>query len=101
MAVLTVRNVPDEVQRALREQAAKYGRSAEAEVRGSLRAALLPAQRVRLGDALASLGRELSLTEEDVAALDAMRDRSPAEERGPGNQRLDNQEGCEAPSCAP
>ncbi|MFB9619792.1 FitA-like ribbon-helix-helix domain-containing protein [Brooklawnia cerclae] len=33
MAVLTVRNVPDEVHRALRVQAAEHGRSTEAEVR--------------------------------------------------------------------
>ena len=39
----------------------------------------MPAQRIRLGDALASLGRDLALTDEDVAALDAMRDRTPAE----------------------
>lgn len=33
MAVLTVRNVPDEVHRALRLLAAQHGRSTEAEVR--------------------------------------------------------------------
>ena len=30
------------------------------------------------GDALASLGRELALSDDDVAALDAVRDRTPA-----------------------
>ncbi|MFV0372970.1 FitA-like ribbon-helix-helix domain-containing protein, partial [Microbacterium sp.] len=38
MAVLTVRNVPDEVHRALRVRAAEHGRSAEAEVREILSA---------------------------------------------------------------
>jgi plasmid stability protein len=79
MAVLTVRNVPDEVHRALRVRAAEHGRSAEAEVREILSAALVPSQRLLLGDALASLGRDLALTDDDVAALDAMRDRTPAE----------------------
>jgi plasmid stability protein len=35
MAMLTVRNLPDDVHRALRVQAALYGRSTEAEVRQS------------------------------------------------------------------
>ena len=79
MAVLTVRNVPDEVHRALRVRAAQHGRSAEAEVREILSAALVPSQRLLLGEALASLGRELALTDNDVAALDAARDRTPAD----------------------
>lgn len=79
MAILTVRNVPDEVHRALRVRAAKHGRSAEAEVREILSAALVPAQRILLGDALASLGRDLALTDDDIAALDAVRDQTPAE----------------------
>lgn len=61
------------------ERAAEHGRSAEAEVREILSAALVPPQRLRLGDALSSLGRDLALTDDDVAALDAVRDRSPAE----------------------
>ncbi|MBI4615381.1 MAG: DNA-binding protein [Planctomycetes bacterium] len=43
MGQLTVRNVDDEVVRALRVRAAHHGRSAEAEVREILRHALLPA----------------------------------------------------------
>lgn len=79
MAILTVRNVPDEVHRALRLRAAEHGRSAEAEVREILSAALVPRERVLLGDALASLGRDLELTDDDIAALDAAHDRTPAE----------------------
>lgn len=78
MAVLTVRNLPDEVRRALRVRAAKHGRSVEAEVREIIAAAVLPAHRILLGDALAALGRELALSDDDIAALDAVRDRTPA-----------------------
>jgi plasmid stability protein len=46
MAVLTVRNVPDEVHRALRVRAAKHGRSTEAEVREILAAVVKPEKRV-------------------------------------------------------
>jgi antitoxin FitA len=76
MASITVRNVPDEVHRALRVLA---GRSAEAEIRRILERAVKPAKRVRLGDALAALGRKVGLTDEDVAIIDQTRDRSPAE----------------------
>lgn len=79
MAVLTIRNVPDEVHRALRVRAAEHGRSAEAEVREILSAALVPARRVLVGDALAALGRDLALTDDDIAVLDAVRDQTPAE----------------------
>ncbi len=79
MAVLTVRNVPDDVHRALRVQAAQHGRSTEAEVREILAAAVKPEKRVRMGEALASIGRKVGLTNEDVAAIDSVRDRTPAE----------------------
>lgn len=36
MAMLTVRNLPDKVHRALRVRAARHGRSTEAEVRAIL-----------------------------------------------------------------
>ena len=78
MASITVRNVPDEVHRALRVRAAHHGRSTEAEIREILEKAVKPAKRVRLGDALATLGREIGLTDEDVATIDQMRDKSPA-----------------------
>ncbi len=78
MASITVRNVPDEVHRALRVLAAQNGRSAEAEIREILERAVKPAERVRLGDALAALGREVGLTDDDIAALEQTRDTSPA-----------------------
>jgi antitoxin FitA len=79
MAVLTVRNVPDEVHRALRMRAARHGRSTEAEVRDILKAAVKPQTRVRMGDALAALGREIGLTDEEMAIMERARDKTPAE----------------------
>ena len=79
MAILTVRNVPDDVHRALRLRAAQHGRSTESEVREILANAVKPEQRVRLGDALAALGREVGLTDEDFSVFDQVRDKTPAE----------------------
>jgi len=79
MAVLTVRNVPDEVHRALKLRAAQHGHSTEAEVREILSSAVKPEKRVRLGDALAALGRKVGLTNEDLAIFDQTRDKTPAE----------------------
>lgn len=79
MATLTVRNVPEEVHRALRLRAAEHGRSAEAEIRDILETALRPGDRARLGDELAALGRKIGLTNEDFGVFDDLRDRTPAE----------------------
>ena len=79
MAMLTVRNLPDEVHRALRVQAALHGQSTEAEVREILAAAVKPPSRVLLGDALAALGRQVGLTNEDVAVLQQSQDQTPAQ----------------------
>jgi antitoxin FitA len=68
-----------EVHRALRVRAAQHGRSAEAEIRDILERGVKTAKRVRLGDALAALGRKVGLTDEDIAAIDQTRDKSPAE----------------------
>ena len=78
MAMLTVRNLPDDVHRALRVQAALHGRSTEAEVREILAIAVKPEARVRMGDALAALGRKIGLTNEDFAAFDRVSDEMPA-----------------------
>ncbi len=79
MAMLTVRNLPDDVHRALRVRAAQNGRSAEAEVREILSVVVKPATRLRIGDALAALGSKIGLTNEDVELLNQVRDRTPAE----------------------
>lgn len=78
MPSITVRNVPAEVHRALRVRAARHGRSAEAEIRDILERAVKPERRVRLGDALASLGRKIGLTNEDFAVFERVRDKTPA-----------------------
>lgn len=79
MAMLTVRNLPDEVHRALRVQAALHGHSTEAEVREILATAVKPESRVRLGDALAALGRKIGLVNEDFQILNQARVKMPAE----------------------
>ena len=79
MVMLTVRNLPDDVHRALRVQAARHGRSTEAEVREILAAAVKPETRVRLGEALAALGRKVGLTNEDFEVFQHVRDKTPAE----------------------
>ncbi|MFP3756549.1 Antitoxin FitA [compost metagenome] len=79
MPMLTVRNVPDEVHRALRMRAAEHGRSTEAEVREILERAVKSEQRVRMGDALAALGQRAGLTNDDFAVFDTQRDKAPAE----------------------
>lgn len=78
MAMLTVRNLPDEVHRALRVRAAQHGHSTEAEVRAILAMVVTPASRVRMGDALAAIGRKIGLTNEDVESMEHGRDKSPA-----------------------
>ena len=78
MAMLTVRNLPDAVHRALRVRAARRGHSMEAEVRGILESAVTPAGRVKLGSLLAEVGRQAKLTDEEFAVFEQVRDKSPA-----------------------
>ena len=70
MAVITVRNLSDEVHRALRLRAAQNGRSTESEVREILASAVIPEQRVRMGTAMAAVARKNELTNKDVLALE-------------------------------
>jgi plasmid stability protein len=79
MAMLTVRNLPDDVHRALRVRAAQHGHSTEAEVREILAMAVKPESRVRVGDALAALGRQIGLSNEDFEIFDQAKDKTPAE----------------------
>lgn len=78
MAMLTVRNLSEEVHRALRVRAAQHGHSMEAEVREILESAVAPEDRVKLGDALAALGREIGLTNKDFEVFEQVRDKTPA-----------------------
>jgi plasmid stability protein len=79
MAVLTVRNLPDEVHRALRVRAAEQGRSTEAAVRAILEEAVKPQGCLKLGTLLAEIGRQAHLTD-DLVDLINNRDRSPPRE---------------------
>lgn len=82
MAMLTVRNLPDDVHRALRVLAAQHGNSTEAEVRDILAKAVKPADRLRMGDALAALGRDAGFLNTDVEMLERAVDRTPATPMG-------------------
>jgi plasmid stability protein len=79
MAAVTIRNLPDETHRALKIRAAQHNRSAEAEMRAILEAAVRPAGRLRIGTTLADLSRKIGLTNADVEVLDQSRDTTPAE----------------------
>ena len=79
MAAVTIRNLSEAAQRALKLRAAQHNRSTEAEMRAILEAAVRPAERLRLGSALAELSRRIGLTNADVEALEQGRDTSPAE----------------------
>jgi antitoxin FitA len=79
MASITIRNIPDEVHRALRVRAAMHGRSAEAEIRDILEQAAKPEGRVKLGSLLSAIGREAGIRDEDVEAIQGVRDKTPAE----------------------
>jgi len=77
MAMLTVRNLPDEVRRALRVRAAQHGRSTEAEVRAILEEAVKPHGRMKLGSWLVDVGRVARFTDVELALLNE-RDQSPS-----------------------
>ena len=78
MAMLTVRNIPEEVHRALRVRAAQHGHSMEAEVREILESAVSPEGRVKLGSLLAEIGRQAKLTDAEFAVFEQVRDKTPA-----------------------
>lgn len=73
MAAITIRNLPDEVHRALKYRASEHGRSTEAEVRAILEEAVLPSGRVKIGTLLAEIGRRHGGWD-----LDIVRDQTPA-----------------------
>jgi len=79
MAMLTVRNISDEVHRALRVRAAQRGHSMEAEVREILESAVSPQGRVKLGSVLADVGRRARLTEEEFRVFEQARNKTPAD----------------------
>ena len=78
MPAVTIRNLPDATHRALKVRAAQHGRSTEAEVREILATVVKPEKRVRVGEALAAIGRKIGLTNEDFAVFESVRDKTPA-----------------------
>ena len=78
MPSVTVRNVPDEIHRAIRLRAARHGHSIETEMRNILEAAVRPKGRVKLGSLLAQIGREVGMSDEEFARFESVRDPSPA-----------------------
>jgi antitoxin FitA len=78
VAMLTVRNLPEEVHRALRVRAAQRGHSMEAEARAILESAVSPKGRVKLGSLLADMGRQAKLSDEEFALFEQVRDKTPA-----------------------
>lgn len=79
MAMLTVRNLPDDIHLALKARASQHGRSTEAEVREILAAAVKPEARLKMGDALAQLGQRFGVSNQDIEWLEQARERQPAE----------------------
>ncbi|WP_372020097.1 plasmid stabilization protein [Tistrella mobilis] len=78
MATLTVNDLPDEVHSALQAQASRHGRTAEAEARDILARAVTHTPPLRMGDALAALGREIGLSDQDIETIQNGRDKAPA-----------------------
>lgn len=78
MAMLTVRNLPEEVHRALRVRAARHGQSMEAEVRAILEAAISPQGSVKLGSLLADIGRQAKLSDDEFGVFEQVRDKAPS-----------------------
>jgi len=74
MAQITVRQIPDEVHRALKVQAEQEGVSAEAKARQLLAEGLFPKDRPRPGDLLRDLWRG---DEEDFDDVEFSRDGAP------------------------
>lgn len=77
MASITIRNIPEDVHRALRVRAVQHGRSTEAEVRDILEQAAKPSGRVKVGSMLVSIARDAgALAENELTLFE--RDRSVA-----------------------
>ena len=59
MPSLTVRNLSEEIHRALRLRAARHGRSTEAEIRVILEETVRPPKRLKIGSEIQRIGREV------------------------------------------
>lgn len=86
MAAMTVRNIPDDIHKALKRRAKQHGRSAEAEVRSILQDALGQEPKVGLGTALLELGRKIR---EAGGEFEPLRDMTPARSVDFGSPEFD------------
>ena len=75
MAVMTVRNIPDEVHRALKLRAKQNGHSAEAEVRDILAKTVLSEERLGIGTEISAISRKYGLIDEDLRVFEHIRER--------------------------
>lgn len=75
---LTIRKFDDGIRQALKLQAHLHNRSMEEEARHIIASALAQAHPEGFGDRLAAIGRKHGVTAQDLAEVDAVRDRSPA-----------------------
>jgi plasmid stability protein len=83
MAVITIRNLPDDIHRALRLRASQHGRSTEAEVRMILESAVKPQGRPKLGTLMVEHSRRAGVTQDDVAAFErALQDQRSTQSYG-------------------
>ena len=73
---VTIRGIPEEVHRAIRVRAEKHGHSLQAEMREILTNAVKSKDRVKLGDLLADIGKEVKLSNEEMVIFE--RNKSPA-----------------------
>lgn len=78
MTTLTIRNLPEEVHRALRARASLRGHSMSSEVREILGAATRPQERVKLGTLLVDVGRQARLSDDEFAVFERLRDTTPS-----------------------
>lgn len=81
MANVTVRNIPDEVHRALRARAAKNNRSTEAEIRYILeKVTMRSGNNIKLGSLLRAIAQEAGeLSSKETEQFNQLRDRTAAE----------------------
>lgn len=70
MAAVTIRNLSEEANRALKVRAAQHNRSTEAEMRAILEAVVRPEGRLRLGTAFSEMAQKIGLINADVEALE-------------------------------
>lgn len=66
---VTIRGVPEEQHRAIRVRAEKHGHLLQAEMREILTNVVKSKNRVKLGDLLVDIGREVKLIDEEMVFL--------------------------------